>query len=224
MGFQKTLVKFNIQFYWSSAHRIVSDYVRKCEDFQMLERNYFIVTPELKPIIAYSVLEIVAFDIIGPVLKYTEGSMYILTCIDLYSRYPETYAINDLQTTTIIWCFEDFIATHGEPKAILTYKGGSLLSKLIDLLLMPSNIYKKRTSVYAPSTNRACERFNGTLIKVIAKYVSQPNNHTLSECLPMALAAIRQAPPAAFAGLSPFEALCGRKLCTPLDIILPTQP
>ena len=40
----------------------------------------------------------------------------------------------------------------------------------------------------------------------------------------MVLAAIRQAPHAAIAGLSPLEALYGRKPVTPIDINLPTQP
>ena len=61
-------------------------------------------------------------------------------------------------------------------------------------------------------------------MKVIAKYVSQPNNYKWSECLITALAAIRQALHAALAGLSPFEALYGRKPVAPIYINLPTQP
>ena len=224
MGIQKTLDKFCSKFYWPGAHRIISDYVHKCEDCQMFKRNYLNVTPELKPITAYSVLELVAMDCVGPLVKSTDGSVYILTCIDLHTRWPEAYAIKDQQTTTIIKCLENFIATHGVPKAVLSDKGANFESKLMHSFLRAYNITKKRTSSYAPSTNGACERFNGTLMKVIAKYVSQPNNHTWSECLTMALAAIRQAPHAALAGLSPFEALYGRKPVTPIDINLPTQP
>ena len=172
MGIQKTLDKFSSMFCWPGSHRIISDYVHKCEDCQMFKRNYLNVTPELKPITAYSVLEIVAIDCIGPLVKSTDGSVYIFTCIDLHTRWPEAYAIKDQQTTTIIKCLEDFIATHGVPKAILSDKGANFESKLMLSFLRAYNITKKRTSSYAPSTNGACERFNGTLMKAISKYVS----------------------------------------------------
>ena len=60
-------------------------------------------------------------------------------------------------------------------------------------------------------------------MRVRAKYVSQRNNHTWSECLPMALATIRPAPHEALAGLSHFKALYGRKPYSWLDINLPAQ-
>ena len=50
----------------------------------MCKRSYLNVEPELKPITAYSVLEVVARNCVGPLAKFTNGSAYIylhkLTC------------------------------------------------------------------------------------------------------------------------------------------------
>ena len=74
--------------------------------------------------------------------------------------------------------------------------------------------------LYAPQTNDACERFNGTLIKIIQKYVSFINKEWL-ELLPGALAAYRMSPHAGLDGLTLFEAFYGRKPILPYDIHLP---
>ena len=107
-----------------------------------------------------------------------DGLVYILSCIDLRTRRPETYTIKDQQTTTIIKCFENAIATHGIPKAILAAKGSYFKSKLFQTFCKAYNFNTKRTSSYVPSTNGASKRFNEILIKVISKYLSQSNNRT----------------------------------------------
>ena len=94
MSIQKMLNKFCSKFYWPGSYRLVNDYEHKCEDCHMFKHGYLNVTPELKPITAYSVLEVITMDCIGHLVKSTDGSVYIFTCIDLHTRRPEQLKSN----------------------------------------------------------------------------------------------------------------------------------
>ena len=105
--------------------------------------------------------------------------------------------------------------------SLLTDNAKDFTSNLFNAFTQAFNINVKHTTPYAPQTNGACERFNGTLIKIIQKYVSSTNKEW-PELLPSALAAYRMSPHAGLDGMTPFEALYGRKPELPCDIHLPT--
>ena len=79
MVMQKTLATFSRNFHWTGAYRIVSNYMHICEDCLIFGHNYSNLIPELKPITAYYVLEIIIIDCVGPMVKSTHSSLYILT-------------------------------------------------------------------------------------------------------------------------------------------------
>ena len=109
----------------------------------MFKRKYLNVTPELKPITVYYVLEVVVMDCVGPLVKSTDGAVYIFTLIDLHTRWPEAYATKDQQTTTITKCLENFLSSHGVPEAILSDKRANFESTLVYSFFRAYNITKK---------------------------------------------------------------------------------
>ena len=76
------------------------------------------------------------------------------------------------ETETILACLEDFVSRHGMPRSILTDQGKQFESQLFKNFCHAFNIQKKRTTSYHPACNGQIERFNGTIVKTIARFVS----------------------------------------------------
>ena len=210
---------FRERYYWPDMYGIVSNYENKCQDCQLFKRAYINTKLELLPIYSNAAIELVQADCIGPMCTASNGSKYIFTIVDAFTRWTSAYAVPNIQTATLIPCIEDWIANHGAMTSLLTDHAKDFTSNLFKAFTQAFNIKVKYMTPYAPQTNRACERFNGTLIKIIQKSSS---NKEWPELLPSALAANRMSPHAGLDGMTPFEALYGRKPVLPCDIHLPT--
>ena len=77
-------------------------------------------------------------------------------------------------------------------------------------------IDKLQTTAYRPQTNRALERFHGTLNSMLTKATLE--KQPWMEQLPMAMFAARTFPNRD-SGFSPYELIFGRNARTPLDLL-----
>ena len=77
---------------------------------------------------------------------------------------------------------------------------------------------KLRTSPYQPSTNGVCERFHGTLNRMLAKAVSESQRDWDTK-IPMVLMAYRASRHTS-TGYSPNRLFLGRENCLPIDLVL----
>ena len=145
-----------------------------------------------------------------------KGNKYIFTIIDTYTRWPEAYAIANQETGTILTCLEDFISRHGLPDAILTDQGRNFESQLFKSFFESFGIIKKRTTSYHPACNGQIERFNGTLVNIIARYVAT-NQKDWNTWIPAALHAYRTTEHAT-TKMTPFKLLYARDNKLPTDL------
>ena len=145
------------------------------------------------------------------------GSKYIFTMVDAFTKWTTAYAIPNIKTSTIITCLEDWISNNGVMQSILTDNAKDFTSNLFNAFAQAFNFNIKHSTPYSSQKNGACERFNGTLIKILQKYMSSTNKDWY-ELLPSVLAAYRMSPHSALNGLTLFEALYGRKPTLPCDV------
>ena len=222
-GINKVFKSFRERFYWPGMYSVIANYIKRCQDCQIFKRSYQHTLPELHPIYTSRPMELVQIDCIGPMCTANDGSKYIFTVIDPFTKWAEAYSIANIQTPTIITCLEDWISNHGVMTAVLTDNAKDFTSKLFEAFARAYNITVKHTTPYSPQTNGASERFNGSLIKILQKYVSSTNKEW-PELIASALAAYRMSPHTALDGMSPFEALYGRKPVLTCDLsIAPTN-
>ena len=216
LGTDKTLEKIRERYYWPGLYSIVADYVKKCRDCAMYKRSYLNTTPPLVPIISSAPMQLIECDVVGPLPTTHKKNKYIFTIIDTFTRYPECYAIPNQETPTIIECLEDFISRHSVPAAILTDRGRNFESHLFQAFCQAYGINKKRTTSYAPQTNGNIERFNGTLVKIIAKYTASHQKDWDTWIAP-ALMAYRTSVHAV-TKVTPFKMLYGRNSTLTTDL------
>ena len=216
LGVTKTLSKIRERYFWPGLSRLVADYVRQCRDCAMYKPANVNMTPPLIPITSTKALQLIELDIVGPFPVSDKGNKYIFTIIDTYTRWPEAYAIANQETETILTCLEDFISRHGLPDAILTDQGRNFESQLFKSFLQSFGIIKKRTTSYHPACNGQIERFNGTLVKIIARYVAT-NQKDWDTWIPAALHAYRTTEHAT-TKMTPFKLLYARDNKLPTDL------
>ena len=161
--------------------------------------------------------ERVAVYLVGPLSpKSSQGHHYILTIIDLATRYPEAVPLKDISAISeaeALLAF--FFSRMGFPKEITQFN--SDLMKQFHVLCQCRGI---RTSPYHPQANGTVERFLGTL-KAMLKKVVRNHPSALRRHLPALLFACREVPSES-TGCSPFHLLFGREVRGPLLLLKET--
>ena len=135
------------------------------------------------------------------------GYRYILTVVDLATRYPVAVPLKrvDVQTTCTE-LVEIFAASYGVPEEIVHDNGGNFTAQLMKEVLGVMGIQQIRTSPYHPEANGAIERMHGTLKKALKKAGSKAT--TWDQWLPYVLCVMRTTEHEA-TGHSPFRLLFG---------------
>jgi len=147
----------------SSVHRLISN----CRICTMVKPKY--QQPPCSPVITQAPLEVLALDFVGP-LPASNGFKYLLVAIDHYSRYPFVFPLRDMTTERVIVALKQIFSLVGFPDAILTDRGTSFESHNFKNFLNSFHIKKLRTNTYHPQGNSICERFNGTLKRLLKNY------------------------------------------------------
>ena len=120
-------------------------------------------------------LQSVSTDIVGPLNPPSDKShKYILTIIDLYSRYLVAVPVKDVLAETIAKkLVKHWIMKLGTPRILLSDRGVQYESQLFQALCKYLGITKVRTSAYHPQTNGVIERTHGFINNALKMTVSE---------------------------------------------------
>lgn len=100
----------------------------------------------------------VYLDIVGP-LPPSREFRYLLTCVDRYTRWPETISLADITAETVARAFVDvWVAPFGRPSTVTTDRNRQFQSSLITALTRLLGARYICTTAYHPSANGMVER------------------------------------------------------------------
>ncbi|UYV80952.1 K02A2.6-like [Cordylochernes scorpioides] len=116
----------------------------------------------------------------------------------------------------------DIILKHGAPREMITDRGRSFQSKLVNELTKMCGMSQLFTTAYHPQTNGLTERLNKTLGDMLSMYVDveQKNWDSILPFVTLAYNTAKQET----TGFTPFYLVHGREAETMLDTLLPYQP
>jgi hypothetical protein len=188
MGLTKTMRKLQEAFVWPAMKRHIQEYLAKCPSCIVTSKRSTKAPMGEMPIARFP-SELVACDLIGPLIKSPDGNQYILTIVDHCTGWAEAYAIAD-KTSKAVWqaLSRYYIPRHGVMATLLTDLGKEFNSKELLEYLQAIGVEHRRTTPYNPQTNGKCERFNGVLKAIITKLINN-NRATWEEQLGPALMA-----------------------------------
>ena len=126
----------------------------------------------------------------GP-LPPSHGQLYLLTCIDRFSRWPEFFPMPDMTADTVALTFTSgWIACFGVPSTVTTDCGRQFESQLWSKLLKLLGCKHLRTTAYHPAANGMIEHFHQQLKSALK---AQESTQHWIENLPLVLLGIRTA-------------------------------
>ncbi|XP_070174493.1 uncharacterized protein [Littorina saxatilis] len=218
-GIQTTIARIHSNFFWKGLYKDVREYCHSCDICQRSVAKGRVpnVPLDFMPRITEP-FKRVAIDLVGPLSPPSEeGHRYILSVIDIATRYPEAIPLKNIDTVSVAEALLGVFARMGFPSEILSDRGSQFTSDMMKEILRLLAIKAVHTSPYHAQSNGVVERFHGTIKPMIKKVIgNQPR--LWHRYLPALLFACREMPNAS-TGFSPFELLFGRRARGPMDLL-----
>ena len=131
------------------------------------------IRPPLTPIPVAGPFDRVGVDVLH-FPKSAAGNQYAVVFVDYLTKWPEVFAASDQTALTIAKLLvEEVVSRHGVPAELLSDRGKSFLSLLMQEVCSVLGVKKVNTTAYHPQTDGLVERFNRTLINMLAKRVEK---------------------------------------------------
>ena len=218
-GVRRTLSRVLTHFHWPTVRKDVTEYCLSCDPCQRTLPRGRIPCAPLQPMPLISEpFKRIAIDLVGPIHPVSSsGHMYILTIVDVATRYPEAIPLRKIDSVTVAEALVSAFCRMGCPTEILSDCGTQMISDVMKEVHKLLGVKTVTTTPYHPQSNGLVERFNGTIKSMIKRVVQdQPKNW--DRMIPSVLFAYRELPNAS-TGFSPFELMFGRQAKGPIFLL-----
>ncbi len=172
----------------------IKDWIATCQVCQAQAKLPRSNKAPLQPISVGRPMHCVGIDIVGPLPRTSQGNAYILVMMDYFTKWPEAVPVPNIKGSTIARTFiRELVCRHGAPQILLSDRGKQFTSKLLEQFNRYLGVKKDFTTAYHPQTDGLVERFNRTLVNLLAKAV-KPTQRDWDEWLPFVIFAYRTTP------------------------------
>jgi transposase InsO family protein len=217
-GIRASVKLVTSRFVWPKVNKDVRNWARACLHCQRAKVHRHTKSPLGSFTIPEARFHHVHVDLVGP-LPPSKGAVYLLTCIDRFSRWPEAVPLPDCSSETVSRAFlERWVAQFGCP-SIVTTDRGSHFEAAFDSLLQTLGCKHVRTTAYHPQANGLVERFHRQLKSALRAH----NNASWQEVLPLVLLGLRNTVKADVQR-SPADLMYGCSLRLPGELVAPKPP
>ena len=219
LGVQKTLNRILSNFFWSGIEGDVKRFCRSCDICQRTVAKGAVTKVPLgnTPVIDIP-FKRVAVDLVGPIFPISEnGYRYILTLVDVATRYPEAVPLKQITTEAVAEALLNIFSRVGVPEEMLSDLGSQFISGMMKELSRLLSIQRLTTTPYHPMANGLVEKMNCTIKSMLKKLTAERPKDWDRYLAPL-LFAYREVPQSS-TGFSPFELLYGRSVRGPMQIL-----
>lgn len=210
LGHLKTYDRIKSRYLWPGLSTSVAKYISSCVSCQRRKRSTSVPAGLLQPLPCPSVpFDTVAIDLFGPFPLTPAGRRWVVTAIDHLTRYAETAPLHSGAASEVADLFlHAIVLRHGAPRVLISDRGKTFLSHVLEEVLRATNTVHKTCSSYHPQTDGLIERFHRTLSDVISMYI-RPDHKNWDNILPFVTFAYNSAVQRT-TGYSPFFLVYGR--------------
>ena len=217
LGEEKTLGKLKQRFYWPGHFQDVQDWCKTCGICATRKTNAPKARAPLTSIQVGSPMQIISVDVMGPFPENNNGNKYILVAVDHFTKWSEAYSIPNQEAATIADVLtREWFFRYSPPETLHSDQGRQFESQLMYELCKILKIKKTRTSPYHPQGDGTAERFNRTLLNMLA--IAAKSNHLHWESYIRPLCMAYNTSVHSSTGFTPFYLMFGREARLPIDL------
>ena len=166
---KKVYDRLRRHYWWKGMRADVYHFCRKCLVCASRKGPGKPIHPPLVPIPVGGPFHRVGVDVLQLPVTH-QGNRYVVCFVDYLTKWAEAFPIADQRADTIARIFvEQIVCRHGVPEQLLSDRGTNFLSELIKGVCDVLGVKKINTSGYHPQTDGLVEKFNSTLVNLIAK-------------------------------------------------------
>ena len=218
LGVDKTVHKLKERYYWPGHWNDVQLFCKTCTTCNTRKGSTPRSRAPLQSVQAGYPLQLVAMDIVGPFPESEAGSRYILVVSDYFTKWVEAYGIANQEAPTIARTLVDeFFCRFSPPRQLHSDQGRQFESEVIAEICKLLGIVKSRTSPYQPQGDGQVERFNRTLLHMLATAAKDHpwswEHHLRKVCFAYNTSVHSTT------GFTPFYLLFGRQAVLPVDLM-----
>ena len=208
-GAEKTLSRLKTEAYWIGIAQDVEQHCRECVVCQRSK----LPAPTRAPLTNVPIgrpWQMIAVDILEVPLS-TNNNRYLLVVQDYFTKWVETFPLQDQTAARIARQLTKLFATYGQPEILHSDQGRNFKSTVLAQTLEAFGVKKSRTTAYHPQGDGMVERVNWSLLQLLRAYVDKENDW--EQYLPLVLYAYRTSVHTS-TGCSPFLLMFGRNPST----------
>ena len=218
-GRTRTLASISERFWWSGLSKDVRRWVRSCVPCLRRKSPRPLRSGLAQTMAVTHPAHTFAIDLVGPCPETAEGDVWILTIIDVFTRWPIAIPLPNRKATTIQRAlYERLFSVFGFPVRLLSDRGKEFIDGGLHSLCAWLGIQKIATTGYQPQANGHIERFHRYLNSSMTSLASG-NITKWSFYIPAILFSYRVSV-CESSGFSPFFLTYGRHPSLPSDLLL----
>ena len=222
MAVLATMTRLQRNAYFPHMKREVTDFIASCRRCQesgrapKAQRHTLVSQHEGYP------FQRISCDYVGPIRESKQGSCYLLTVKDTFSRWLEAFPVATATAMGTVKLLEkEIFARYAIPDTIHTDCGTQFTSRLFREVGRVLGIRVTTTPPYNPKSNPV-ERAHRDLGAALRAVVG-PDMADWESALPQVLFAMRTAV-CSSTGLAPYQILFGRDASQPIDLVFGGPP
>ena len=160
-GRTRTLASISERFWWSGLSKDVRRWVRSCVPCLRRKSPRPLRSGLAQTMAVPHPAHTFAIDLVGPCPETAEGDVWILTIIDVFTRWPIAIPLPNRKATTIQRAlYERLFSVFGFPVRLLSDRGKEFIDGGLHSLCAWLGIQKIATTGYQPQANGHIERFH----------------------------------------------------------------
>ena len=221
LGITRTVYRLLDRVYWPGLRGDVQTYIKSCT--VCIARKS--PCPRKVPMGHVEVghrWERVAMDLLDMSVTTSRGNRYVLVMVDCFTRWTEAFPLPDKTAQSVADAFfNQVVCRFGMPAVIHSDQGREFENKILQELCLLGGSHKTKTTPYHPESDGMVERFNRTLLMMLAMFAGK-NRDDWDDLLPAVMMAYRSSVHES-TGFSPYRLMFGEECTLPMDIGLPTD-
>ena len=222
-GMVKTTMLLRQRYHFLGLRKAVRKYISQCAKCTQAKSARSSRSLPLTPMFSPAPFLAIAIDIYKPGTTLLNGYKYILTVVDMCTRWVHFIPLKSKYSVEVLLALcHKWFAFHGIPEFILSDRGKEFMG-VVSTICQATGIKQIRTTPWHPQSNGLCEVQHATLTREL-RIRAQGREVDWDALLPEIQFAFNVTPDDITPGLSPFQLVYGRKpRMSPRDVAFPAR-